>query len=100
MILPNPTRERLSGKVRGRRQSLTEKVIMEVEVIVQTTSNRLLSPPPPGCFDEKDWYIKEKKRIEESWRETHRYWRDAKAEEVLIANEYDLTEVIQNNHTT
>lgn len=77
MKFPLQTRETLTGRIAGRRQLLTGKVILQEEVQIQTREWIPACPAPPNCKDVAQWDKNEKERLEKSWRPSRTYLRDA-----------------------
>jgi hypothetical protein len=78
MKFPLQTREALTGRISGRRQFLTGKVILQEEVEIQTREWIPACPPPPNCKNITEWNQQERERIEKTWRPLRKYFRDAK----------------------
>lgn len=89
MQIPNRFRTRLSGKVRGRYQFLTGKVVMQVDVIEERSCAPMEIPPPPGCADIETWVKNDRKRMENSWVFSRRYWRDANPDDAFSVFEFN-----------
>lgn len=77
--------ERLTGNLRGRRQWLTGKIVLQVEVVQQISTNIAPCPPPPWCLDVDAWKRQQAEKDRQSWREVSRFWRDALQSEALPA---------------
>lgn len=81
-------RERLTGRVAGRRQMFTGKVVLQVEVEIQIGSTLPPCPPPPGYTDCEAWERQELELIEKSWRTAKTEFRDAKQSEISDSRIY------------
>lgn len=98
------TRERLTGRLRGRRQAITGKVIVQVEVVIQAAPGHALipNPPPPWANSAEEWARNEAERQERAWRVQGTFWRDATFNE--IAPEVELTahaaDTVHSGHNT
>ncbi len=75
-------RERLTGKVRSKRQFLTGKSVLQVEVHFESQPAYPPCPPPSGYKDPQGWARREAERREKSWKVIHTYYRDARPSEI------------------
>lgn len=86
MVQPiTPTRETLTGRVRGRRQLLTGKVVMQVEVLVE--KKRSIYPLMPPPVSDQQWF-KEWRERAEAFDIVETYWRDARPLDVMTQEVY------------
>lgn len=76
-FFPFENQERPSGRIRGRLQLFTGKVVMQVEVIFERRPS-LIPPPPPGCKDTEAWECERA-----AWNTYRTYWRDATPDEMF-----------------
>lgn len=76
-------RERLTGAVRWRRRWLSSKVIVQVEVSVETAHPfRLIRCAPMPGADVEEWNRREDDLIAKAWDCARTTWRDATAEDM------------------
>ena len=74
--------ERLTGNLRGRRQWLTGKIVLQVEVVQMISTNIAPCPPPPWCLDVEAWERQQLEKERLSWRKSGTFWRDATQDEL------------------
>jgi hypothetical protein len=84
------TEHLLTGRVRGRYQRITGKIVMQVEVAVHRAVVPLGSPcpPPPWCGDRVRWEKEEQERLDALKQVTAIYWRDARPDDVADVKVY------------
>lgn len=84
MVSPIPRiRSSLSGRVRGRRQAVTGKIVVQVEEVLEHSNYFIPIPPPPWCTDRAAWIKDEQEQKEASWRPWKTVWRDATLQDLL-----------------
>lgn len=82
---PMLTRSRLTGATRVRRQWLTGRLVLQVEVRYESADALAIvpCPLPPGCTSPEAFLNAERERIARQWKAAGAAWRDATIEDFL-----------------
>ncbi len=86
MVFPIPPRRYVpTGRVRGRRQAITGKILMQLEETIQV-NDIFLCPAPPWCKtaeERQKWLDDQRALFDKCWRSRGTQWRDATLDDLV-----------------
>jgi hypothetical protein len=89
MVTPLPrSRTVLTGKVRGRPRLFSRKLVLQVEIAIQSApwSSTFIFAPLPGCKDPEAWLARQRQKAQDAWKTDRVEWRDATWQDELELN--------------
>jgi hypothetical protein len=99
MVAPRPMhRERLTGATRGRPRRIFSTLILQVEVLVESSPWAAQIPAPWHSslhMSEAEWLVRQATAAAEAWRPSRRYWRDASWDDQLELARMELSQTIR-----